>query len=378
MEEFKKESYKNEFSTKNILLLMLVKQMNTLMIRYLNLLNNTVLKRNAMAKHNVRIVFMGTPDFAVESLRLLVENNYKVVGVVTVPDKPIGRHGSFLRSSPVKEYALSQGLPVLQPLKLKDETFLSELRALNADLQIVVAFRILPEVVWDMPRYGTFNLHGSLLPQYRGAAPINWAIIQGEKETGVTTFFLANDMDTGRIICQQRLSIAETDNAGIIHDKLMVTGAALVLETVDLLIAQEGIVETIPQEKLYHDLSELRPAPKIYQDTCRIKWQQPAKAIYNFIRGLSPYPAAWTEFEMPDGTYQILRIFESEIVPQAHVLPSGTILSDSKTFLDIAVIDGYIRLLSVQLAGKKRLNIKNFLNGFKKLPEKVTNNKTSP
>ena len=324
-----------------------------------------------MDKRDLRIVFMGTPDFAVESLRALVENGYHVAGVVTAPDKSVGRHGSILRYSTVKEYALSKDLPVLQPDKLKDEAFLSALQALQADLQIVVAFRMLPEVVWDMPQYGTFNLHGSLLPQYRGAAPINWAIIHGEKETGVTTFFLTHEIDTGRIIRQRRSPIAKTDNAGIVHDKLMVLGAALVLETVDLLIAHKGRIETIPQEKLYRDLSELRPAPKLYLDTCRINWYQPAKTIYDFIRGLSPYPAAWTDLEMPDGTYQVLKIYESKIVTHTHTLPAGSILSDAKTFLDIITEDECIRLLSVQLAGKKRLNIKEFLNGFKALPERV-------
>ena len=324
-----------------------------------------------MNKSDLRIVFMGTPDFAVESLRALVENGYRVAGVVTMPDKSVGRHGSMLRSSPVKEYALSKGLPVLQPEKLKDETFLAELRALQADLHIVVAFRILPEVVWDMPRFGTFNLHGSLLPQYRGAAPINWAIIHGEKETGVTTFFLTHGIDTGRIIRQRSLPVAETDNAGIVHDKLMIIGSELVLETVDLVIKHEGCVETIPQENLYRNTSELRPAPKLFNETCRINWHQPAKAIYNFIRGLSPYPTAWTEIKMPDGICQPLKIYETEIVPKTHSLPAGTIISDSKTYLDIAVEDGFAHIVSVQLAGKKQLSIKDFLNGIKKLPERV-------
>ena len=280
-----------------------------------------------MDKCNLRIVLMGTPEFAVESLQALVVNGYNVVGVVTVPDKPVGRHGSVLRASPVKEYALSKGLPVLQPEKLKDEAFLSELQVLKADLHIVVAFRILPEVVWDMPRFGTFNLHASLLPQYRGAAPINWAIIRGEKETGVTTFFLTHGVDTGRIIRQQRLPISETDNAEIIHDKLMVMGAALVLETVNLLITHEGCLETIPQEKLYHNQSELHLAPKLNNDICRINWHQPAKEINDFIRGLSPYPAAWTIVETSDGA-QSLKIHEAEVVAGTHSFPSGTILTD--------------------------------------------------
>jgi methionyl-tRNA formyltransferase len=325
-----------------------------------------------MDKNDLRIIFMGTPDFAVASLQALVEHGYRVIAVVTTPDKPIGRHGSILQHSPVKDYALSQGLPVLQPEKLKDEAFLTELRALQADLQIVVAFRILPEVVWNMPRFGTFNLHGSLLPQYRGAAPINWAVIHGETETGVTTFFLTHGIDTGRIIRQRRIPIAGTDNVGMVHDRLMVVGAELVLETVDLLIANEGYLETIPQENLFHSESELRPAPKLFKETCRINWQQPAKAIYDFVRGLSPYPAAWTTLEMPDGTYQTLKIYETEIAPNANPLPSGTIITDSKTYLDIAAEDRNIRLLSVQLAGKKRLNIKDFLNGINKLPKMIT------
>ena len=320
---------------------------------------------------DLRIVFMGTPDFAVESLRTLVENDYRVVGVVTTPDKPVGRHGSVLQGSPVKVYALSKGLPVLQPEKLKDEAFLAELQALQADLQIVVAFRILPEVVWDMPRYGTFNLHGSLLPQYRGAAPINWAVINGEKETGVTTFFLTHGVDTGRIIGKKRIAIAETDNAGIVHDKLMALGSELVIETVRLIMEHEGHIDTISQETLFHDQTELRPAPKLFKDTCRINWRQPAKAVYNFIRGLSPYPAAWTELEMSDGISQTLKINETEVVSKTHTLPAGTINTDLKTYIDIAVEDGYIRLLSVQLAGKKRLNVKEFLNGVKKLPDKI-------
>jgi len=326
-----------------------------------------------MDKHDLRIVFLGTPDFAMESLRALVENGYRVVGIVTVPDKPVGRHRSVLQDSPVKKYALSKGIPVLQPEKLKDELFLDKLRALQADLQIVVAFRILPEEVWDMPRYGTFNLHGSLLPQYRGAAPINWAVINGEQETGVTTFFLTHGIDTGRIIRQRTVAIAETDNAGIIHDRLMTIGAELVLETVELIIAYEGCINTIPQENLFHNPSELRQAPKIFNDTCRINWQQPAKVIYNFIRGLSPYPAAWTALKMSDGTDQSLKIYETAIVPKTSPLPAGSVFTDQKSFLDIAAEDDCIRLLSIQLSGKKRLNIKEFLQGIHSIEIRVMN-----
>ena len=320
-----------------------------------------------MKKEDLRIVYMGTPDFAVESLRALVEGGYNIVGVVTMPDKPVGRHGSVLQASPVKQYALSQGLPVLQPEKLKAETFLSGLRALNADLQIVVAFRMLPEVVWNMPRLGTFNLHASLLPQYRGAAPINWAVINGDTETGATTFFLTHEIDTGKIIRQKHLPIAETDDVEKVHDALMVMGAGLVLETVDLLL--EGKTDAIPQEEFYKDPSELRPAPKIFKDTCRINWNQPVKRIYDFIRGLSPYPAAWTELVSPEGTCSVLKIYQSEKRMAAHDKPVGTILTDKKSYIDVAVEDGFLRLLSVQLAGKKRLAVTEFLNGFKQIGE---------
>lgn len=318
-----------------------------------------------MKKEDLRIVYMGTPDFAVKSLRALVEGGYNIVGVVTMPDKPVGRHGSVLQASPVKQYALSQGLPVLQPEKLKDETFLSGLRALNADLQIVVAFRMLPEIVWNMPRLGTFNLHASLLPQYRGAAPINWAVINGDTETGATTFFLTHEIDTGKIICQKHLPIADTDDVEKVHDALMVMGAGLVLETVDLLL--EGKTDAIPQEEFYKDPSELRPAPKIFKDTCRINWNQPVKRIYDFIRGLSPYPAAWTELVSPEGTRSVLKIYQSEKRMAAHDKPVGTILTDKKSYIDVAVEDGFLRLLSVQLAGKKRLAVTEFLNGFKQI-----------
>lgn len=320
-----------------------------------------------MKKEDLRIVYMGTPDFAVESLRALVEGGYNIVGVVTMPDKPVGRHGSVLQASPVKQYALSQGLPVLQPEKLKDETFLSGLRALNADLQIVVAFRMLPEVVWNMPRLGTFNLHASLLPQYRGAAPINWAVINGDTETGATTFFLTHEIDTGKIIRQKHLPIAETDDVEKVHDALMVMGAGLVLETVDLLL--EGKADAIPQEEFYKDPSELRPAPKIFKDTCRINWNQPVKRIYDFIRGLSPYPAAWTELVSPEGIRSVLKIYQSEKHIVAHDKPVGSILTDKKSYIDVAVEDGFLRLLSVQLAGKKRLAVTEFLNGFKQIGE---------
>ncbi|MDR2469043.1 MAG: methionyl-tRNA formyltransferase [Tannerella sp.] len=319
-----------------------------------------------MDKKALRIVYMGTPDFAVESLRALVEGGYEVVGVVTAPDKPVGRHGSVLQASPVKQYACRQGLRILQPERLKDATFLAALRALQADLQIVVAFRMLPEAVWNMPRFGTFNLHASLLPQYRGAAPIHWAIIRGEKETGVTTFFLTHEIDAGQIIRQRRIPVAKTDDAGVVHDKLMTLGATLVIETVDLLLAGNGRVDAIPQEGVLPSEIELRPAPKIFKETCRIDWHQPADTIYDFIRGLAPSPAAWTEWLTPDDAETLsIKIFQAEIRREAHTLPVGTVCSNGTTYLDVAVKDGFLQLLSVQLAGKKRLSVRDFLNGVK-------------
>jgi len=321
-----------------------------------------------MTKKDLKIVFMGTPDFAVESLRALVDGGYHIVGVVTMPDKPMGRHGNVLQPSAVKRYALSQNLPVLQPEKLKEESFVKELRALQADLQIVVAFRMLPAIVWEMPRYGTFNLHASLLPQYRGAAPINWAIINGETETGATTFFLTHEIDTGRIIRQVKWPIAPTDDAGVVHDALMGIGARLVTETVDLLIETDGNMETIPQETLHACTEELRPAPKIFMESCRIDWHQPAVCTYNFIRGLSPSPGAWTEIVSPAGTAVSLKVFATERVERANTSPPcpvGAIRTDGKHDMEVAVTDGFIRILSLQLAGKKRMSIKDFLNGTK-------------
>lgn len=318
-----------------------------------------------MKKEDLRIVYMGTPEFAVESLKALVEGGYTIVGVITMPDKPVGKHQSTLQASPVKQYALSQGLTVLQPEKLKDEVFLSQLKSLQPDLQIVVAFRMLPEVVWNMPRFGTFNLHGSLLPQYRGAAPINWAVINGETETGVTTFFLTHEIDTGKIILQKRIPILDTDNVGIVHDKLMKVGAGLVVETVDMILSDQ--VKAISQEQFYADIPQLHPAPKIFKQTCRINWNQSNKKVYDFIRGLSPYPSAWTEMKSKDGKSAVLKIYETEKHPANHKYNVGTLLSDNKSYIDVAVPDGYIRLLSIQLAGKKRLNITDFLNGFKQI-----------
>ena len=314
-----------------------------------------------MEKKDLRIVYMGTPDFAVESLKRLVEGGYNVVGVVTMPDKPMGRHGSVLQPSPVKEYAVSRGLNVLQPVKLKDEGFLEELRALKADLQIVVAFRMLPEVVWNMPRLGTFNCHASLLPQYRGAAPINWAIINGDTETGVTTFFLKHEIDTGEIIDQVRISIADTDNVEQVYDRLMNLGADQVVKTVEMILA--GGVKTTPQEELAEE-TELRPAPKIFKETCRIDWTAGVKKVYDFVRGLSPYPAAWTELVQEDAKPVMLKVFETEKIFIEHQNEPGTLDSDGKTYLRVATTDGYLNILSLQLAGKKRMQVGDFLRGF--------------
>ena len=316
-----------------------------------------------MEKKDLRIVYMGTPEFAVESLKRLVEGGYKIVGVITMPDKPIGRHGSVLQASPVKQYAVSQGLKVLQPEKLKDEAFLEELRSLQADLQIVVAFRMLPEVVWAMPPMGTFNLHAALLPQYRGAAPINWAVINGDTETGITTFFLKHEIDTGDIIQQVRVPIADTDNVEIVYDKLMMLGGDLVLETVDAILA--GPVKPIPQDELIQIETELRPAPKIFKETCRIDWNKSVKQIYDFVRGLSPYPAAWTELCTTEGKPQVLKIYETEKQFKEHNLPIGTIDSDEKTYFRVAVKDGFVNIRSLQLAGKKRMEVGDFLRGFR-------------
>ncbi|MGM9760857.1 MAG: methionyl-tRNA formyltransferase [Parabacteroides sp.] len=320
-----------------------------------------------MEKKDLRIVYMGTPDFAVASLKALVEGGYNVVGVITMPDKPMGRHGSVLQSSAVKKYAEEVGLPLLQPEKLKDESFLEALRSWKADLQIVVAFRMLPEVVWNMPRLGTFNLHASLLPQYRGAAPINWAVMNGDIETGVTTFFLKHEIDTGGIILQRRLPIADTDNVEQVHDALMKIGADLVTETVELIL--EGKATSTPQESLMPASGPLRPAPKIFKETCRIDWNQPMKRIYDFIRGLSPYPAAWTELVSADGRRQVLKIYQSEKRPAAHTLPAGTLCSDRRSYLDVAVEGGFLRIDSLQLAGKKRMPIADFLRGNQALLE---------
>jgi len=307
----------------------------------------------------LRIVFMGTPEFAVTSLKALVENGYNVVGVVTAPDRPSGR-GLQIHQSDVKQYADNCGLHILQPEKLKDENFLKELESLKADLQIIVAFRMLPEVVWKMTPLGTFNLHGSLLPRYRGAAPLNWAIINGDQETGVTTFLLKQEIDTGNILFQETVPIGPEETLGELHDKLMVIGANLVIKTVEALA--DGNISPLPQTALKVDPERLH-APKIFKDTCKIDWDKPALAINNLIRGLSPYPAAWTNLK-DNGSETAVKIFKAAVEITGHNCKSGEIKSDNKTYLKIACNDGFLHVIDLQLAGKKRLGIDPFLRGF--------------
>ncbi len=302
---------------------------------------------------SMRIVFMGTPDFAVPSLKILLENNYEIIGVVTAPDKPSGR-GLKMNISAVKEFALQHRLKILQPVKLKEPEFVSEFQALNADLAVVVAFRMLPEIIWNAPRLGSINLHASLLPKYRGAAPINWAIVNGENETGATTFFLEKEIDTGKIIFSEKTTIGAHETAGELHDRLMHMGASLVLKTVNA-IASDNYPQT-PQNLN----SEQPPAPKIFKETCRINWNESVDKIYNFIRGLSPYPTAWT---IMDG--KMLKIFSAEKEKNTLQVLPGKIETDSKTFLKIAASDGFLNIKELQLEGKKCLKTEDFLRGNK-------------
>lgn len=321
-----------------------------------------------MDKKTLRIVYMGTPEFAVAPLQKLVESGYNVVGCITMPDKEAGR-GHKIQFSPVKEFALKHNIPLLQPIRLKDEFFIEELKAWNADLQIVVAFRMLPEVVWNMPHLGTFNLHGSLLPQYRGAAPLNWAIINGEKETGVTTFFLSQTIDTGKIILQQKINVGENDCVGQIHDRLMEIGANLVTKTVDLII--DGKAEGKEQKEFFTNEAELKEAPKIFKETCKIDWGKTTDEIHNLVRGLSPYPAAWSVLKSADGSETIVKIFETEKISTAIANgrnKSGEIVA-GKDFIEVATKDGKIRIKSLQLPSKKRLSAEEFLRGFKNIDE---------
>ena len=316
-----------------------------------------------MRKEDLRIVFMGTPEFAVETLQALVENEYNVVAVVTQPDKPVGRHGSVLQPSAVKQYAVEHGLPVLQPEKMKDPAFVEQLRQYQANLQVVVAFRMLPEVVWAMPAYGTFNVHAALLPQYRGAAPINWAVINGETETGVTTFFLDHDIDTGRIILKKPFPIPDDADVEYVYDGLMHLGAQLCLETLDAIIAADGHPASIPQ----NEMAALKTAPKIFKETCEINWTRTAKQVYDFVRGLSPVPGAWTTLVAPDGKETVLKIYKTRKTDRP-ASTCGSVVTDGKA-LYIAAGDALLEIVELQLAGKKRMAARDFLNGMKQLED---------
>ncbi len=303
----------------------------------------------------MRIIFLGTPDFAAASLKALVEAGYNVVACVTMPDKPAGR-GHHLQQSPVKQYAVDHNIPVLQPERLKDEQFVEQLRSYKADLQIVVAFRMLPEVVWSMPRLGTFNLHGSLLPQYRGAAPINWAVINGDKETGVTTFFLKHDIDTGDMIMQERISIGAEEDAGSVHDRLMVLGADVVCRTTALIQHADENGQTVHTEPQPENI-ELRPAPKLFKENTRIPDGLTAAQLQNFVRGLSPYPAAWTDLRIGGSVFENTKIYAVRPLTRDGI--------DTDHRLTITATDGVCEILELQVPGKRRMHAKDFLNGLK-------------
>ncbi|MBI9067520.1 MAG: methionyl-tRNA formyltransferase [Salinivirgaceae bacterium] len=305
---------------------------------------------------------MGTPDFAVESLKALVENDFNIVGVITSPDKPAGR-GQKINESAVKKYAKEQNLHILQPTNLKDSSFQEELKALNADLQIIVAFRMLPESVWSMPKLGSINLHGSLLPQYRGAAPINWAVINGEDKTGVTTFFLKHEIDTGDILFKEEIEISNNDTAGTIHDKLMLVGANLLVKTTESII--ENNYSETPQHSLIE--KEIKHAPKIFKADCKINWNQNTQSIHNLIRGLSPYPTAWTDIIDTTGKKTSVKIFYTNSEINSHNYSCGKIIVEGKNSLKIAAKDGFIVVHELQLAGKKRMNTSAFLQGFQNI-----------
>ncbi len=308
----------------------------------------------SLKMNTLRIIFMGTPEFAVPSLEILVQNKFNVVAVITAPDKPQGR-GQKLTPSPVKECALKHSIPVLQPTNLKSPSFLEELKSYHANLQIVVAFRMLPEVIWAMPSLGTFNLHGSLLPQYRGAAPINWAIINGEKETGVTTFFLKHEIDTGSIIFQEKEPIHDEDNVGTVYDRLMHKGAQLVLKTVKAI--EQGHYPSQPQS----DSAEIKHAPKIFKETCQINWNQNSEQIRNFVRGLSPYPAAWSIIQ--DKTFKIFKCAHAHA--NSGSLQIGEFITDNKSYLYFKTADGLLSIEEFQPEGKKRMNVQEFFRGNK-------------
>jgi methionyl-tRNA formyltransferase len=319
-----------------------------------------------MKGKELRIIFMGTPDFAVASLKALVNGDYNIVGVITAPDKPAGR-GKKINESAVKKYAVENGLNVLQPEKLKNSDFITELEALKADLQVVVAFRMLPALVWQMPPMGTFNLHGSLLPQYRGAAPLNWAVINGETKTGVTTFLLDQKIDTGKILFKKEIDIWENDTVGTIHDSLMRTGAKLVVETVDALA--EGNYKAVAQSEIM-DEAAIKHAPKIFKEDCKVDWSQDVEFVRNLIRGLSPYPTAWSTLVHKDSGKGIpTKLFFAMQVEDKSDAESGTIESDGKTFIKVACGNGWLQLTDLQIAGKKRMKITDFLRGFQQISE---------
>ena len=328
-----------------------------------------------MEKSDLRIIFMGTPEFAVPTLDAIISNGYNVVAVITQPDKPAGRHQDTLQPSPVKRYAVAKGIPVMQPVKMRDGQFVDQLRSFGANLQVVVAFRMLPEVVWAMPRYGTFNVHASLLPQYRGAAPINWAIINGETMTGVTTFFLDHEIDTGRIIMQKPFPIAADANVEDVYNGLMRLGAGIAVETIGRIVATDGNVPTMAQADTIAGDVVLHPAPKIFKDTCRIDWTAGAKHVYDFVRGLSPYPGAWTNLVQPSGKLAMLKIYRttmtgihvkgiSESPETAALYPPGSVTADGNS-LFIAAADELLRIDELQLAGKRRMSARDFLNGMR-------------
>lgn len=303
----------------------------------------------------MRIVFMGTPDFAVASLKALIEAGFEIAGVITAPDKPSGR-GQKINESAVKKFAIENGLKIMQPIKLKDPEFIDELRAVKADLQVVVAFRMLPEIVWNMPAKGTINLHASLLPQYRGAAPINWAIINGETETGVSTFFLKHEIDTGDILFTEKVKIEECDTAGDLHDKLMVIGANLLVKTVKAI--ESEVYTEKPQDQIA--IKELKSAPKIFREDCQINWDKPTQQVYNLIRGLSPHPASFCTL-----LEKTLKIYQAKPELQTHKHKAGFIETDHKTYLKFACSDGWISVLELQLEGKKRMKVDEFLRGVR-------------
>lgn len=319
-----------------------------------------------MQKEALKIVFMGTPEFAVGTLERLVNDNFNVVAVVTQPDKPVGRHQDTLQPPAVKVFATEHNIPVLQPVKMKDEEFVAELKGYGADIFVVVAFRMLPEIVWSMPRFGTFNVHAALLPQYRGAAPINWAIINGEKETGVTTFFLDHDIDTGRIIMKKPFCIEDDYNVEDVYDGLMALGADIAVETLEKVIATDGDLETVSQEETISEaeLSNLKPAPKIFRETCEINWNQSCKAVYDFVRGLSPIPGAWTNFTK-SAKPTVMKIYKaSKTDKSCERYAPGDVIVENKQLL-FATTDKFLSVDVLQIQGKKRTEAKDFLNGFR-------------